>query len=424
VIAFAWVCFGCAAVPALLYLWNSLLFREPPAIEGSALTPNPQWVPPSPPSPLSPRERGSKSLPLLPQGEGVGGEGKVGVEGKVSVLIPARNEEKSIAACVEAVLATQAVEIEVIVLDDHSSDRTAEVVRGIAARDPRVRLDSAPPLPDGWSGKQHACFVLSKLARYDHFAFLDADVRLKPDALARMMRFLNQSQADLVSGFPFQETGSFLEKMLIPLINWLLLSFLPIFFMRYFRMAGFGAGCGQLFVSSRSAYQKAGGHQAIKSSRHDGLMLPRAYRRTGFMTDICDAGSIATCRMYRSFHTVWFGLAKNAREGMAATRQIGFWTMVLTCGQVLPLGLAISSYLLDSEAWLIFAAAAMLSFVARLHLAARSDQSIQGSLLHPLAILLLLAVQWYAIGRAILGMPVGWKGREKPALAERISVPT
>jgi len=379
VIVFAWVCFGCAVVPAVLYLWNSFLFREPPVVDGT-----------SPPLPA------------------------------ISVLIPARNEELGIAACVEAVLASRNVKLEVIVLDDHSTDRTAELVREIASRDSRVRLESAPSLPDGWCGKQHACFVLAKLARRDVLTFLDADVRLKPAALARMLAFLDQSRADFVSGFPRQETRSFLEKLLIPLINWLLLCFLPLFAMRWFRWAAFGAGCGQWFMTTRAAYEKIGGHAAVKSSLHDGLTLPRAYRRGGFRTDLCDASHLATCRMYRSARGVWFGLAKNAREGMAATDQIGFWTVVLLCGQVLPLVFLIASFVTTPDAGLIFGTATLVSFIARFLLARRLDQSALGSLLHPLAILLLLAVQWYAIGRAILGKPVGWKGRTNPTMKKRI----
>jgi cellulose synthase/poly-beta-1,6-N-acetylglucosamine synthase-like glycosyltransferase len=370
-IAFAWVCFGCAAVPALLYYWNSLLFREPPVVAAAVRLP-------------------------------------------VSVLIPARNEELGIAACVESVLSSQNVELELIVLDDHSTDRTAEIVRGIANRDSRVRLESAPPLPDGWCGKQHACLVLAKLAQNDFFAFLDADVRLKPDAIARMLAFLKHSRADLVSGFPFQKTGTFLEKLLIPLINWVLLCFLPLFGMRHCRWAAFGAGCGQLFITTRSAYLIVGGHSAVKSSLHDGLMLPRAYRRSGMMTDICDASSLATCRMYRSARGVWFGLAKNAREGMAATGQIGFWTVVLLCGQVLPVILLFVCIFTASKAWVIFGIASLFGLGTRAGLARRFDQCAHGSLFHPLAILLLLTVQWYAIGRAVIGKPVGWKGRAKP----------
>lgn len=372
-IAFAWACLVCAAVPALLYVWNSFLFREPPL-----------------------RDPKSTTLP------------------GISVLIPARNEENSIAACVESVLASCVGELEVLVLDDHSTDRTADVVQEIAARDTRVRSAPAPPLPEGWCGKQHACFVLASLARYEVLAFLDADVRLKPDALLRMMAFLEKSRAELVSGFPFQETGTFLEKLLIPLIYWVLLGFLPLAGMRVCRWPAFGAGCGQLFITTKTAYRKVGGHAAVKASLHDGLMLPRAYRRRGFTTDICAASSLATCRMYRSTRGVWFGLAKNAQEGMASAHQIGFWTVVLLCGQVLPPALMLICLALGSSAWVIFGAASLVSYAMRLGSARRFDQSATGSLLHPLAIVMLLAVQWYAIGRAVLGKPVGWKGRAKP----------
>jgi hypothetical protein len=371
----AWVALGCAAVPALLYFWNSLLFREPPEIDTAV------------------------SLPL------------------VSVLIPARNEELGIEACVRSVLASRHVELEVIVLDDASTDRTAEIVRAIAAEDSRLRLEAAPPLPEGWCGKQHACFALAKLARHDTLTFLDADVKLEPDALARMALFLRASGAELVSGFPRQLTGTLLEKLLIPLINWLLLCFLPLWGMRHFRWSAFGAGCGQWFMTTRTAYEKVGGHAAVKSSLHDGLTLPRAYRKAGFFTDICDATNLATCRMYRSARGVWFGLAKNAREGMAATGQIGFWTVVLLCGQVFPPVVALAAILVPGTpfgAFVVALCAHALAIAPHAMMVHRFRASPIGVEFHPIAILLLLAVQWYAVARAVIGKPVGWKGRSHP----------
>jgi hypothetical protein len=291
-----------------------------------------------------------------------------------------------------------------------------------------VRVEAAPPLPEGWCGKQHACYALSGLARFDTLTFLDADVRLEPDALARMALFLKESGADLVSGFPRQETGSLLEKLLIPLINWLLLCFLPLWGMRHFRWSAFGAGCGQWFMTTRAAYAQVGGHAAVKASLHDGLTLPRAYRRAGFWTDVCDATNLATCRMYRSAHGVWFGLAKNAREGMAATRQIWFWTAMLFCGQVLPFVLLVlQAFVMPGVfraggVWLDIgparfspvSAAALTALATRYSAADRFERSWLGVVLHPLAISLLLAVQWYAIVRAAIGRPVGWKGRSAP----------
>jgi hypothetical protein len=363
---------GLTALPALLYLRNSRLFRPPPAQSDTG---------------------------VLPQ---------------VSVLIPARNEEGSIAACVESVLTSRGAEIEVIVLDDHSGDRTAEVVREMARKDPRVRLEAAPPLPAGWCGKQHACFVLSKLARYPILTFLDADVRLAPDALARMAAFLAASKAELVSGFPRQETGTLLEKLLIPLINWLLLCYLPMRPMRKYCFPALGAGCGQWFMTRREAYDRVGGHAAVSASFHDGVTLPRAYRKAGFMTDVCDATDLATCRMYRSARGVWMGLSKNAREGLGAPVAIWVWTVLLFGGQVLPFVLLGCVGLMTGTQAAITATAVGLASLPRLDAARRFRQSWLGALVHPLGILTLLVIQWFARFRALIGTPVGWKGRQHP----------
>ena len=122
----------------------------------------------------------------------------------------------------------------------------------------------------------------------------------------------------LLSGFPHEETGSWLEKLLIPLIHFILLGFLPLGRMRLSKSPAFAAGCGQLFIAQRSAYESAGGHAAIRSSLHDGILLPRAFRRAGQTTDVFDATNLAECRMYRSAKEVWLGLLKNAGEGMAS----------------------------------------------------------------------------------------------------------
>ncbi|HEY0795280.1 MAG TPA: glycosyltransferase family 2 protein, partial [Acidisarcina sp.] len=190
----AWVSFGCALLPATLFCWNLLLYRAPPDAAQS-----------------------SARAMLWPS---------------VSVLIPARNEEPSIAVAVESVLASSGVQVEVIVLDDGSTDRTADIVKAIAARDPRVRLETAPSLPHGWNGKQHACSVLASLAKHDVLCFLDADVRVAPDAIARMVAFLDSSWSELVSGFPRQETDTWMEWLLLPLIHFVLLGFLPLAMMR------------------------------------------------------------------------------------------------------------------------------------------------------------------------------------------------
>jgi hypothetical protein len=282
----------------------------------------------------------------------------------------------------------------------------------------RVRLETAPTLPDGWCGKQHACHLLAKLARYDIITFLDADVRLKPNALANMVGFLKSSNADLVSGFPRQQTVTFLEQLIIPLINWLLLCYLPFDRMRTDKRPGLGAGCGQWFLTTKLAYEQVGGHAhpLVKSSLHDGIKLPRAYRTAGFTTDVCDATHDATCRMYRSSLQVWNGFAKNAREGLGAPVLIWVWTILLVLGQILPWLLI--AWLPGLQTWqvAVVVVALLLSLLPRFDAMIRYNQPLLGAVLHPVGVLALLGIQWYAKVRKWIGRPVGWKGRAHPTL--------
>lgn len=372
VTALAVLAFLLAAVPALLYARNVRAYRPPPALADSTSTPH------------------------------------------ISVLIPARNEEASIADAVSSVLASRNAAVEVIVLDDHSEDRTAAIVTELAAKDPRVRLERAPPLPEGWNGKQHACHVLAELARYPILLFIDADVRLEPEALARMNCFREASGASLVSGFPRQITETWLERLVIPLIHFVLLAFLPLHRMRASTRPGYGAGCGQWFLTMKDDYTKAGGHAAIRGSRHDGVKLPRAYRQAGLMTDLCDVTSLASCQMYRSSSQVWNGLAKNATEGLGAPRLILFTTCLLFVGQVLP-WILVFSHLPQFQGWVFYptafvagCAAIATSYAVRFDMVRRFHQSWMGAILHPVGIVILLAIQWYALVR---GRRVSWKGR-------------
>ena len=331
----------------------------------------------------------------------------------MAVLIPARNEARTIRAAVEAALHSQHIILEVLVLDDHSTDTTAQIVRDIATRDGRVRLLPGPPLPPGWCGKQHACAVLATHTTQPLLVFVDADVRLAPQGLARLAAFLDASGADLVSGLPRQETGTVLERLLVPLIHFLLLGFLPVRRMRQSRHPAYGAGCGQVFMARRQAYVHAGGHTAIRTSLHDGLTLPRAFRRAGLRTDLCDATTVATCRMYRSAREVWHGLAKNAPEGLAQPALLVPATALLLGGQVLPVVLCSFGVFGKLSPWagVLTALGLAAAYYPRLRAVRCFRQSRLGALLHPLGILIFLVLQWYACLRGLCGYPATWKGR-------------
>jgi hypothetical protein len=318
----------------------------------------------------------------------------------ISVLIPARNEEANIGEAVSCVLASTGVSVELCVLDDGSTDDTALILAGIA--DPRLRVLPGGSLPAGWSGKQHACARLAEQASHDLMVFVDADVRLAPDALSRMAGFMMAHDVGLASGFPRQVTRSWAEMLLLPLIHVLLLGYLPMARMQKDVAPALGAGCGQLFIARRDAYRRAGGHAAIRASLHDGITLPRAFRRAGIMTGLFDATALASCRMYQNAAGVFEGLTKNATEGMAKPLALPVWTVLLAGGHVLPFLL-----LPAPVAW----AACGCAWGLRALLAWRFRQSWLSVVLHPVGVAALLVLQWNALRRQAVGVRATWRGR-------------
>ena len=354
---------------------------------------------------------------------GVGAAG----DARVAVLIPARNEERNVRACVESVLASRGVGLEVLVLDDASTDGTAEIVREIALRDGRVRLVEGRALPAGWNGKQHACWVLAQETDAELMLFLDADVRVGPEALVRCVGEMQRRKVALLSGFPRQILGGWMERMLLPLIHFVLLGLLPMGRMHKTTKVAYAAGCGQFFLAEREAYFACGGHAAIRDTRHDGLRLPEEFRRRGLRTDLVDLTELAEVRMYESAGAVWMGLAKNATEGLGSPRRIVPVTFLLLVGQVLPVVAAgfwiaflVSSVVVgatfdDARAALIVSlllgVAVVASYLPRVIAVRRFRQPVGSAVLHPVGILMLLGVQWYALVRQVFGRPVEWRAR-------------
>jgi hypothetical protein len=283
-------------------------------------------------------------------------------------------------------------------------------------------------LPSGWNGKQHACWLLAQQTDAPLLLFLDADVRLTTHALARLSAEMQASGVALLSGFPRQITAGWLEQLLIPLIHFVLLAFLPMGRMRRTTKPAYSAGCGQIFLAQREAYFASGGHAAIRATRHDGLRLPQSFRRAGYRTDIVDLTALASVRMYDSPRTVWMGLAKNATEGLAAPRRIVPLTLLLLLGQVLPsvaavlwAAFGVSCLLVGATLdqprraallTLCLALAVVASYLPRLLAVRRFQQPLRSALLHPLGITVLLVIQWYALGKQVLRSPIAWRNRE------------
>lgn len=330
-----------------------------------------------------------------------------------SILIPARNEAAGIAAAVQAALASTGVAVEVVVLDDDSADGTGEIVMRLGASDPRVRLVAAPPLGRGWAGKQRACYLLAQAARHPVLVFIDADVRLAPEATALAAgHLLADAGLGMVSGFPREITVGAAERLVIPWIHLLLLGYLPMARMQQSAAPAYGAACGQWIIARADAYAAVRGHAAAPASRHDGTSLPRTFRAGGWRTDVFDGSELAACRMYTNGRSVWHGFAKSAGEGMATPAALPVWTLLLAGGHILPwlllpFGLATGRTDLALAGGLGVGANLALQLVLR----ARLHQAWLTVLLHPCGAAFVLINQWAGLIRHLGGRPSEWRGR-------------
>lgn len=330
----------------------------------------------------------------------------------VSVCIPCRDEEANVEAVVESVLASRHDAIEVVIYDDDSTDRTSEILARLATRHDRLRMATTHPLPPGWVGKQHACHRLSQEARGDWMLFIDADVRLEPDVIGRALAFAKASEASLVSTFPRQITGSIGEALVVPMMFYLLLGYLPFSRMRRTLSPSTSAACGQFLLVERQAYSASGGHEAIRDSMHDGVKLPRQFRKAGYKTDLFDGTWLCSVRMYKGLAQTWRGFAKNAYEGLGSLGLLAFFTVLHVLVHIVPwIVLPLNAFTDGPILWSAFAAGAIvLQMAQRLLLANRFRHALVIAAAHPISITMLTLIQWHSY---LLHRRSGrsWKGR-------------
>lgn len=331
----------------------------------------------------------------------------------VAVCIPARNEEQNIQACVRAILANDYPDVRVYVYDDQSTDATPRILQQLMAEDARVRLVPTRTLAAGWVGKQWACAQLGQDAEADVVLFIDADVRLQPNALGAAVAAKRSLNAELLSTFPRQETLTLGEAMLVPMIFFILLSYLPFGRMRRSKDPNASAACGQFIMVSKDTYMRLNPHDACRNSMHEGVKIPRVFRKAGLHTDLFDGTDVVSCRMYDGFLSTWRGFAKNAYEGLGSPVLLIFLTVVHIVGHVLPwlvLALSAATGRVPSIEFGLSLACVLVAGVQRVMLALRFRQSPLFAIAHPLSVALMTVIQWHSFVLSLTGRR-GWRGR-------------
>ena len=328
----------------------------------------------------------------------------------VSILIPARDEADRIAGCVRAALGSRWADLEVLVLDDRSTDGTAEVTKRAGEGDPRLQVRTGAPRPDGWLGKPWACAQLAAAARGQVLIFVDADVTLAPHAIVGTVALLDAG-LDLACPYPRQIAEGALARLVQPLLQWSWLTFLPLALAERSPRPSLTAANGQVLACTAAAYAAVGGHGAVRGEVLEDLALARACKAAGLRAAVADGTDLASCHMYRTADDLIAGYTKSlwsafgSPAGAAAAGALLWW---LYAQPVLDVATGLSRG--DRRAVSSAAARYGLGVAGRMVTAHRTDGRVGDAVAHPASVVALL----WLLARSVIERRRGtlqWRGR-------------
>lgn len=333
----------------------------------------------------------------------------------LSIVVPARNEERAVEAGVRSLLSQDYPRYEVIAVDDRSTDCTGAILARIAASDPRLTVVTGAEPPPGWLGKPHALWQGACRARGELLLFADADVRYQPSAAAQAVGFLERQRADLVAFFPKLETAGFWEPVLMANLA-CSIYFGPGFLVNADRPRWLAVGSGAGNLVRRSAYDAIGGHEALRASVIDDVRLAVEAKRAGFRVRALIATDRIAVRMYHGFREVWNGFTKNTAFALGGVTGAGvlllaaIWTLVSVAPPIVAVAAALGAPVAGSDAALAAASWALLA-LARAALAVAIGERLWTALTQPLMALVWAGILSRSIYHRFVLRSVAWRGR-------------
>ena len=337
------------------------------------------------------------------------------VNPKISVLIPARNEENNIRSCVESILNQDYQNIEVIVLNDNSEDKTREILLDMSAKSEKLRFFDGDSKPVEWSGKHWACHQLSKKASGELFLFIDTDTIHKPDTLKKAVSALYTENTDLLSVIPKQIVGTWSEKLVIPIMPWSISSFIPIGIAHKSKSPSLSLTVGQFMLFRRNAYEQSGGHESIKTEILDDIPIGRLIKKSGFKWKIVDGTKNSSCRMYNNFKEVYNGFSRNLfcafNYNIPVFLWVWIWLTAVFFQPIITISLFIFRIPIPTEALLINFLILILTIIQWSIAIVRFKFPIYLIFLYTFSIILVDIIAIRSMYQTLTGK-VQWKGRK------------
>ncbi|MBE7176356.1 MAG: glycosyltransferase [Mucilaginibacter polytrichastri] len=322
---------------------------------------------------------------------------------RISVLVPVRDEEENILTLLRSLALQNHPNFEVIVLDDGSTDRTAEIVQDFARSDSRFRLEKGEPLPPGWLGKNFACHQLAQKADGAYLLFLDADERVFPNLFNSAVHRMKSNKLALLSLFTNQEMRGIGERTVVPLMHFILLNLLPLRLVSLVKTPSVAAASGQFMLFDAAVYHQQQWHERVKKHVVEDIEIMRLVKQAGLRGEALLANGMISCRMYRSYASGIDGFSKNLLAGFNYSVPGLLLFLLLVLGG--PVFIFISG---DIE---LFVMAVTLILLTRLMISLSAGQNpLWNLLLHPFQMLSLALIAQQSIRRH-LTRSVRWKGR-------------
>jgi chlorobactene glucosyltransferase len=332
---------------------------------------------------------------------------------KVSVLVPARNEEKNIRACVQSLLFQDYPDYEVIVLDDESTDNTGNILAQMCEQFLHLKVLKGKHLPAGWMGKNWACHQLAEASKGELILFTDADTIHHPRTLREAVSSLTAQNADLLTAIPYEKLDSWGEKILLPYFFFTCLAFLPIDIAHRLKNPVLCFSIGQFMFFKRSSYLRIGGHKLIKGIIMEDLTLGRSIKKAGLRWRMVDGGLRIQCRMYHSFSETWKGLSRflylGYDNGILQLLAVWVWTSLAFLGPISVLVLRATGDIHDLS-FVSIGIALFLDLALWAVAYWRLRFPIFLSFFFPITFLLNLAATLYSVFLTVTGRTT-WKGR-------------